>query len=50
MLLNLFEITKLRIDELEPPRPIINNDKIKLAMHAKEQERKEQSISTFSAN
>lgn len=49
MLLSLFEITKFKIDELEPPRPTINNDKLKLAIHAREQELREQSLSSMAA-
>ena len=41
MLLSLFEIKKLKIDELEPPRPMLNNDKLKLASYQQEQELKE---------
>lgn len=33
MLLSLFEIKKLKIDELDPPRPMLNNDKLKLASY-----------------
>ena len=31
MLLSLFEIKKLKIDELEQTRPVLNNDKLKMA-------------------
>jgi len=45
MLLSLFEIKKLKIDELEQTRPTLNNDKLKMAMYAIDQEKKEQNRS-----
>ena len=41
MLLSLFEIKKLKIDELEQTRPVLNNDKLKMALYAIDQENKE---------
>ena len=45
MLLSLFEIKKLKIDELEQTRPMLNNDKLKMTLYAIDQENKDQNRS-----